>query len=92
MQNVAVEKVAVQGDPALVRRVLNIFESKMQLSVDEPGTDLFETGILDSVGFVDLLLHLENEFGTKISLDELEVDNFRSAARIAEFIGSQAAR
>ncbi len=53
------------------------------LSVD---TDLFETGVLDSLAFVELLMHLERAFGIRISIEEVEIDRFCSIARIAEFV------
>ena len=54
---------------------------------DQPfDTDLFETGVLDSLKFVELLVQLEQQFGTRVSLDDLELDNFRSIGQIAHFI------
>jgi acyl carrier protein len=57
--------------------------------VPAPDTDVFESGLLDSLAFVDLLGALEHEFGVTIALDDLEVDNFRSIDRIAEFIAAR---
>ena len=48
---------------------------------------LVKAGALDSLGFVELLVHLEREFAVKISIEDLELDNFRSVARIAELVG-----
>jgi len=45
-----------------------------------------ETGLLDSLTLVELMSSLEEEFGIHISFDEVEIDNFRSARRIAEFV------
>ena len=68
------------------RRLAHLFEARMNVSVPSTETDLFEGGVLDSLAFVDLLLKLEEEFGTKTTLKELEIDNFRSIARIADFV------
>jgi acyl carrier protein len=38
--------------------------------------DLFEAEILDSLSFVDLLMHIEQEFDIRISIDELEDGKF----------------
>jgi methoxymalonate biosynthesis acyl carrier protein len=70
-------------------RVCFVFESKLQLSVDSVDTDLFAEGLLDSVAFVELLLHLESEFGVKVALQELEIDTFRTIGNIASFIESR---
>jgi D-alanine--poly(phosphoribitol) ligase subunit 2 len=58
----------------------------MHVFVPSAEADLFESGLLDSLAFVDLLLKLEEEFGIKAAVDELEIDNFRSIARIADFV------
>ena len=41
-------------------------------------TDLLDSGVLNSLKFVELLVHLEQEFGTQVQLNECEWDNFRS--------------
>jgi len=45
-----------------------------------------ESGLLDSLTLVELMSSLEEQFGISISFDEVEIDNFRSARRIAEFV------
>ena len=70
-------------------QITALFVAKLHLEVPSIDTDLLETGILDSLQFVELLLHLEQETGTTISLDDLEIDNFRSIAKIAEFVATQ---
>lgn len=70
-------------------RIANLFATGMNLTVPSVDTDLFETGILDSLSFVTFLVHLEEEFGLAASIDDLEFDNFRSVARIAEFVAAR---
>jgi acyl carrier protein len=56
-------------------------------SVDVSGdTDLFDSGSLDSLAFVELLLHLERAFGIVTSVDDLEPGNFRTIGCITDFI------
>jgi acyl carrier protein len=75
----------MQRDQQAMGHVLEIFQ---RLGRDVPSfdTDVFETGLLDSIGFVELLAALEQEFGFVFQLDDLEVDNFRSVRAIAAFI------
>jgi acyl carrier protein len=68
------------------RRIADWFLENLHLEIPSPETDLFETGVLDSLGFVELVLHLEQEFGVKITLEQVEIDNFRSVERIAAFL------
>lgn len=70
----------------LADQIARVFATKLHVEAPSVDTDLVEAGVLDSMAFVELLLSLEDEFGVKVSLDELELDNFRSIARIAEFV------
>jgi methoxymalonate biosynthesis acyl carrier protein len=73
-------------------RIAALFSEKLRLKAPSPEADLFETQILDSLRFVVLLVELEKAFGTRVSLQDLEVDNFRSIERIAEYVASQNSR
>lgn len=52
-------------------------------------TDLFVSGALDSLSFVGLLAKLEQEFGIRISIDDIEIDNFRCLDKISDFVASR---
>jgi acyl carrier protein len=77
--------------PPTRSQVAAIFRDKLNLEVPSVEEDLFETGALDSLAFVSLLVHLEQAFEVKVSLDDLELDDFRSIARIAELIDARLA-
>ncbi|PYS95471.1 MAG: hypothetical protein DMF50_08625 [Acidobacteria bacterium] len=70
----------------LERRIGGLFLSRLHLEVPSADTDLFDTGILDSMGFVELLATLEEEFCIRVPLDDVDMGTFRSLARIAEFV------
>jgi acyl carrier protein len=70
-------------------RVKAIFLRQLNLDVPSVETDLLETGVLDSLKFVELLLALEVELATKLSVHELELDNFRSIQKIAFFLSQR---
>jgi len=74
----------------LRERIADVFSGALHLDVPSVDTDLFDTGVLDSMAFVELLLQLEREFGVSTSVDDMEVDNFRSIASIADFVRSRA--
>ena len=71
-------------------RIARVFSKDLNLDIPSVDADLFEIGVLDSLVFVELLVHLEREFGIKTSVEDLEIDNFRSIARIAEFVKNRA--
>ena len=76
------------SDQILYHQIAAFFSERLNLTVSSPTQDLFETGVLDSMAFVDLVMHLEHQFDIRISTDELEPDNFRSVAKIAGFVAA----
>ena len=70
----------------LVARLAVLFVSDLDIAVPSPETDLLETGRLDSVGMVELLLELEKQFGVRVELAGLELDQFRTLRAIAAFV------
>jgi acyl carrier protein len=47
---------------------------------------LLESGIIDSLGVLDVVTFLEHTFAIKISDDELLPDNFASVRSMADFV------
>ncbi len=47
---------------------------------------LLESGILDSLGVLDLVSHLENAFNITVSDDELLPQNFHSVTSLTQYI------
>jgi acyl carrier protein len=50
---------------------------------------LLESGILDSLGVLDLVHFIEREFSITIADEELVPENFQTIDRIAAFIGNK---
>ena len=63
-----------------------LFSEQLLAAIPTVETDLFETGILDSQRFVELLLQIERHFNTRIDLDDFEIENFRCIEKIAALI------
>lgn len=72
--------------------VKRIFSEVMQIEVPAPDTDLLETGRLDSLGFVDLVLHVETRFGVVVDLETVDFDDFRSTNAIAAYVEARLPR
>ena len=68
-------------------RVHRIFVDQLQLDV-QADTDVITTGLLDSLAFVQLLIELEREFGLKVDVATLELDDFSSVSQIARFVSA----
>ena len=73
----------------LQNNIMRILSEKIHVEVPSVETDLMESGLLDSLTLVELMASLEEKFGISISFDDIELDNFRSVDRIAEFVGNQ---
>jgi len=76
----------VTDSKSLERQVTALFAERLHVEVPSVETDLIETGLVDSLAFVEFLAQLEKQFRIEVSLDELEIDNFRTIARIADFV------
>ena len=50
---------------------------------------LLENGILDSLGILDLVTYLEEEFGISVDDEELVPDNFQNIKRLASFVSEK---
>jgi acyl carrier protein len=72
------------------RRVEEFIRSNFSISPTDPGfgeeVDLYEGGYIDSVGVVELLEFLSNEFGVEIPDDDLLSDEFASIGGIARIV------
>jgi acyl carrier protein len=66
-----------------------LFADDLRVEVPSPDTDLLDTGRLDSVGMVELLLQLEKRFGLRLDMADLDIDHFRSLATIAAFVATR---
>ena len=52
----------------------------------QPSTQLLESGIVDSLGMLELVSFLEAEFKIGVSDEDLMPENFESAARIGAYV------
>jgi acyl carrier protein len=59
---------------------------KQQIKDSDP---LLESGVLDSLGVLDLVSFVEQEFSVHVADDELTPENFQTIDRIAAFIESK---
>ena len=53
-------------------------------------TPLVTSGILDSIATLDLVSHLEENYGIKVEASEVGVENLNSIDRIADFVLARA--
>ena len=64
-----------------------ILEASLSDVKDVEDTDLiFENGLLDSMGLLFLIEFLDENFGVKVSDEELNPENFESINNIVSFV------
>jgi len=67
-------------------RLQSIFHQELQIDPPAFSDDLVEAGILDSMMFVTLLMHLEEEFGARIAIQDIEMSDFSTISKIAKLV------
>jgi acyl carrier protein len=76
----------MQATAAIVRDLSALFRDKLFIEVPATDTDLIDSGLLDSLQLVQLLLYVEEDLGHRIPLDEIDLDDLRSLERLARVI------
>jgi D-alanine--poly(phosphoribitol) ligase subunit 2 len=70
----------------LQQQIAEIFAGRFETKLDSDDIDLLESGIVDSVKIVELVLEIEQRFGVSLPFEELEIEDFRTLPRLAERI------
>jgi acyl carrier protein len=73
----------------LAYQISALLAEKLHVLVPSLETDLINTGLVDSLKMVEFLAQLEQEFGIRVSLQDLELDHFRTVTRIAAFVATK---
>jgi len=60
--------------------------------MEDPGLDLFEEGLLDSLGVAQLLMETEDRLGVVIGLTEIERSDIDTPEKIVALIERKAGR
>jgi acyl carrier protein len=76
----------VSGETA--ERLRGTISRALGIPLPDLETDLVDTGVLDSLALVELLVAVEEEFGIRFAPEELEIERFRSAAALVQLVES----
>jgi D-alanine--poly(phosphoribitol) ligase subunit 2 len=68
----------------LQQQITAIFAERFETNLESDDVDLLETGLVDSVRIVELVLEIEQRFGVSLPFEELEIEDFRTVSRLAE--------
>ena len=72
-------------DP-LLAQLAAVFADVTGSNPPDPDADLLEGGLLDSLALVELLFAIEQELGIVVPAERLEIEHFRTLARLAELV------
>jgi methoxymalonate biosynthesis acyl carrier protein len=89
MPGLTVSREAMPRTSTILRELNALFSRRLHIEVPSPDTDLIESGLLDSLQLVELLLNIEQDFGCRIPVDEVELDDLRSLGRLARLVASR---
>ena len=67
----------------LIAMINDLFLEDVSDMMDE---DLFDAGIMDSMGTVELVLEIESKFNIKVPVSEMGRDDWNTASKIIEGI------
>lgn len=70
----------------LKTEIRSILAEVINDDVPNDETDLVETGSLDSLALVSLIMELESQFAIAIDFDTLELESFRSVNSIIRYV------
>lgn len=71
---------------SICERIQAIFHEELQIDPPAIGDELIEAGVLDSMMFVSLLLHLEEEFQVTVVIQDVEITDFSTIEKIARMV------
>jgi acyl carrier protein len=65
------------------------FKNTLNVEIQSSEDNLIETGVLDSLMLVDLVLFMEQTFNVSPSLEDFEIENFATVSRMADFVAAR---
>lgn len=73
----------MQNLEKLQRQIVDIFAERLDTKLPSEDVDLLDTGLVDSVKIVELVLELEQRFDVSLPFEDLEIEDFRTVAKLA---------
>lgn len=55
------------------------------------GDDLLGSGLVDSMGMMQLIAFIENKFEFKVPFEDMTIDNFMTVEAITDYVGQKKA-
>jgi acyl carrier protein len=78
--------VSPNGREDLIQDLQGLLATRFHADRTDPDFDLLDSGVVDSVILVELVLELERRFEISLPFEDLEIDDFRTVRRVAELV------
>ncbi|MBF9127452.1 acyl carrier protein [Plantactinospora sp. S1510] len=75
----------VSGDD-ITRQILEFLSAATGGTALAEDQDYIAEGLVNSIQAVELVTRVEQRFGIEVEVSDLDLDNFRTAGRIADFV------
>ncbi|OLT06592.1 hypothetical protein BJF90_16110 [Pseudonocardia sp. CNS-004] len=72
--------------------ILELIRDRLNIDVADVDVDMIETGVLDSIALVTLITAIEEAHSCELPLDDFDIENFRSARRITQYLEASGVR
>ena len=69
-----------------IKKIIELIEKYSEEKLINENTEIITSNIIDSFAIIQLIFDLENMFHIKIDAEELNIENFKNAKTIYEFI------
>jgi acyl carrier protein len=79
------------SEQPIAERLRALMLEHLHVEVPSADIDLLDSGLLDSLQLVDLLLLIEEHFGRRISIEAIDLEDLRTLTRLARLLGTPAA-
>jgi D-alanine--poly(phosphoribitol) ligase subunit 2 len=76
----------ISANHGLDEHLRKLFQEELNIEVPSAEADLMESGLMDSLVLVELLVRLEERFGIDVDILDLDIENFRTLHRIARLV------
>ena len=73
----------------LISEISGLIAERLLVDVSAPEDDLLATGLLDSLSLIQLLTNLEEHFGIRVPLEDLQIDDIRTINSLARLVDRQ---
>ena len=75
----------------IIEQLRGVFVESFHIELPSADTDLLESGILDSFQMVQLLFEVEQRFGLRIKIEDIDLDDLRTLSRLARLVAANGA-